>query len=316
MSSIGLYHMDLWHSSLAVPNLELIKVYAYFKNKGDQVVMIKPQDELDRFNFVYFFKDNTRPAGKEASEKLSISNKKLIGYGFFGMVEKLKPEVFNQPLDYSCYDTVSYKLSVKNEYGNIIKNSLVRIETEDFTDYKKDKSRIYLADNNLANVPRATDFLQEYKQHRFTPLFTVRLNKNNVEDFMQYKNLFTDEFVADDFDADMFKEYYLDRRLVFSLAARENETEFHYMKRLMVMGLIYKNAKLTPSQRFLTSKNNAAAPIIQWVLKNTQTPFIDYYADNKDIQTKILNAPAELRSLYKTNPLKITPSTFDLRKYL
>ena len=316
MSSIGLYHMDLWHSVLAVPNLELLKVYGYFKNKGDQVVMTKPTDELERFNYVYFFKDSTRPLGKEASNKLAIDNKKLIGYGFFGTVEKLKPEVFNQPLDYSCYDTVAYKLSVKSEYNNITKNSLVRIETEDFTDYKKDKSRIYLADNDLANVPQATDFLQEYKQHRFTPLFTVKLNRSNVDEFLRYINLFTDDFMVDDFDADMFKEYYSTRRLVFSLAARSNETELHYMKRLMIMGLMYKNIKRTPSQLFNVSQTNVARPIIQWVLKNTQQSFIDYYADNKDIQIKILNAPAELRSLYKTNPLKITSSTFDLKNYL
>ena len=36
MSSIGLYHLDLWHSiGSAVPNLELIKIFSYFYNRGD-----------------------------------------------------------------------------------------------------------------------------------------------------------------------------------------------------------------------------------------------------------------------------------------
>jgi len=44
-----------------------------------------------------------------------------------------------------------------------VKNSLVRIETEDYTDYKKDKNKIYICDNNLTSLPNAPDFLQEYK---------------------------------------------------------------------------------------------------------------------------------------------------------
>lgn len=58
MATIGLYHMDLWHSVKAVPNLELMKIYNYFIEKGDRVLMIGPQDELARFNYIYFFKDS------------------------------------------------------------------------------------------------------------------------------------------------------------------------------------------------------------------------------------------------------------------
>ena len=145
MSTIGIYHMDLWHGRKAVPNLELIKLYTYYFNKGDQVVMMRPQDELERFNFIYFFKDSQEPLGKDASNKLIVENKKLMGYGFFGKTDILKPEIFNQQLNYNCYNILSYKLTNKSEYTYMPKSSLIRIETNDFTDFKPDKKRIYIS---------------------------------------------------------------------------------------------------------------------------------------------------------------------------
>ena len=57
--------------------------------------MVRPQDPLERFNKVFFFKDSKNVLGKEASSKLIIENKTLMGYGFFGKTERLKPEIFN-----------------------------------------------------------------------------------------------------------------------------------------------------------------------------------------------------------------------------
>lgn len=315
MSTIGFYHMDLWHSSAAVPNLELIKIYSYFYNKGDQVIMMKPQDNIERFNCIYFFKDTQKPLGKEASLKLSVNRKELMGYGFFGKTEKLKPEIFNQPLNYSCYDAVSYKLSVKSKYNDIVKNSLVRIETEDYTDYKKDKNRIYICDNNLTSLPNAPDFLQEYKQHTFCPLFPVRLNKKNIETYVRYENLIQSQLALDVYDAELFKEYYMDKHISFGLGIFPNENEEHYIKRLLVIGLMFKNQKTIPNQRLWAPPRGKAESIYMWIMKKDWSSYMNFYKDDKEKQKEILNAPAGLRSLYKTNPLKITPSTFDLSTY-
>lgn len=315
MASIGLYHMDLWHGFKAVPNLELIKIYSYYLEKGDQVAMVRPQDELARFNYIYFIKDSQEPLGKEASNKLNIENKKLMGYGFFGKTEILKPEIFNQKLNYTCYDSVSYKLTNKTDYTNMPKHSLIRIETNDFTDYKPDKKNIYISDNDLTKVPQALDFFQEYKNHSLIPLHTIKVNKDNINKFAQYRNLFTNHLYCIDYNAATFKEYYTDNKIDFNLTIKPYETEDHYIKRLLAIGLMYKNKQLVPARRYALKINGKPKPFHDWVFTKSWDSFATYYSGDKEIQKYILAAPSEIRLLCKTNPQKIVPSTFDLQYY-
>ena len=316
MSSIGLYHLDLWHSiGSAVPNLELIKIFSYFYNRGDQITMVRPQDPLERFNKVFFFKDSKNVLGKEASSKLIIENKTLMGYGFFGKTERLKPEIFNQKLNYKCYDEVSWKLSNKADYPNIVKNSFVRFETEDFTDYKPERPLIYINDENLAAVPQVFDLLQQYKNHTFCPLHSIKINDENIEQFMRYDDLIRGIYSCNDYSPDLFREYHSNKKIVFNLSQHSRETEMHYAKRLMVMGLMFKNKKVTPRPLAGITKKGMTEKISNWILKNDQRSFMAYYSDDKEVQKMIVNAPSEIRLLYKTNPLTITSSTFDLKEY-
>lgn len=315
MSTIGVYHMDLWHSQKAVPNLELIKVYSYFLQKGDQIVMMRPQDNLERFNFIYFFKDSQQPLGKDASNKLAIDNKKLIGYGFFGKTEILKPEIFNQKLNYNCYDTFSYKLTNKTEYAYMPKSSLIRVETNDFTDYKKDKKKIYISDNDLTKVPQALDFFYEYRNHLFIPLHSIKVNTTNIDEFARYRNLISSCLICQDYNAELFKEYYTDNHIEFNFAIKPLETDEHYIKRLLVIGLIFKNKQMIPMRHYTLKVAKKFEPFYNWIFKKDWNSFATYYSDNKEIQKYILTAPSEIRLLCKTNPLRITPSTFDLQYY-
>lgn len=316
MATIGLYHMDLWHSVKAVPNLELMKIYNYFIEKGDRVLMIGPQDELARFNYIYFFKDSQQPLGKEASSKLAVDNKKLIGYGFFGSVEKLKPEVFNQKVNYQCYDALFYRLKNKTHYNLMSKNSLVRVETEDFTDYKSDKSIIFLADNNPTGVPQMADFLLEYKNHRFYPLYPFTVNSSNIQTFVRFENLIQENFYCKDYNGDIYKEYCYDRHIAFDFNKRENESENHFITRLLAMGIVIKNHETTPSINIRQfTGTGIAEKVYKWILAKEWTPFITYYSDDKEIQNYIFNAPTEIRLLCKTKPLGINSSTFDLQHY-
>lgn len=315
MSSIGIYHIDLWHSAGAVPNLELIKVYNYFYRRGDQVIMAKPQDNLERFNQVFFFKDSKKPLGKDASAKINVENRVLMGYGFFGKVDKLEPEIFNQTLNYKCYDEVSYRLSNKTDYSNMAKNSLVRIETQDFTDLKKDKRIIFINDENLAAVPHAADFLQEYKQYILQPLHSIKVDATTIEEFIKYEQVIRGIFVCHDYTPDLFLEYYTIRKLAFNFSQRPGESELHYMKRLLVIGLLYKNKKISPPHFTNLGTKGMVGKISSWILKNDPRSFATFYSDDKEIQKAIINSPSEIRCLYKTNPLSITPSTFDLKEY-
>ena len=318
MATIGIYHMDLWHTlNKAVPNLEAIKIYNYFLNKGDQVLMIGPNDELQRFNYIYFIKDSPTPLGKEASSKLAIENKKLMGYGFFGKVDKLKPEIFNQKLNYACYDKLLYRITNKGDYNNMAKNSLIRVETEDFTDYKPDRNLIFIADNNPTAITAMPDFLLEHKNnHQFKFLFPLRVNSDNIDKFARFESLIKGTLVCNDFTSQTYKEYCYDKHIVFNYERRGNESDNHYIARLLAMGIIIKSYQSTPSigvNRY--SENGIAKSIYQWILQKDWSPFITYYSDNKDIQNYILNAPSEIRLLCKTKPLAINSSTFDLQSY-
>ena len=58
MACIGLYDIELWHRGKVMPNLELMKIYNYHYNKGDKVVMMRPNENEGRFNQIIYFKDN------------------------------------------------------------------------------------------------------------------------------------------------------------------------------------------------------------------------------------------------------------------
>jgi hypothetical protein len=87
------------------------------------------------------------------------------------------------------------------------------------------------------------------------------------------------------------------------------------MKRLLVIGLLYKNKKISPPHFTNLGTKGMIGKISSWILKNDPRSFATFYSDDKEIQKAIINSPSEIRCLYKTNPLSITPSTFDLKEY-
>lgn len=56
--TLGLYDIDLWHGRKSVINLELMKIYNYYKQKGHIVIMMRPDEDEGRFNKIIYFKDN------------------------------------------------------------------------------------------------------------------------------------------------------------------------------------------------------------------------------------------------------------------
>ena len=58
MSCIGLYDIDMWHKGKSHPNLELMKTFNYLQQENHRVIMMKPTDEVGRFNQIIYFKDN------------------------------------------------------------------------------------------------------------------------------------------------------------------------------------------------------------------------------------------------------------------
>jgi len=60
MAVIGLYDIDMWHRGRSGPNLELMKTYNYYNNKGHKVIMMRPEEDEGRYNKIIYFKENPR----------------------------------------------------------------------------------------------------------------------------------------------------------------------------------------------------------------------------------------------------------------
>lgn len=178
MSCIGLYDIDLWHGNKKVPNLELMKTYNYLYEKGDKVIMMKPTDNTGRFNQIIYFKNSLKLKIPKSLE-ITGEKKSFYGYGFYGYVPPLNEEVWKTPPSYDPYDAYASKLS-SNNYNMLKRNSLIRFETKDFSDYKPDCSIIYFADNNPLNIEGLNDFLQEHKNKNFCFLNTLNAKNEDV----------------------------------------------------------------------------------------------------------------------------------------
>ena len=59
MAIYGLYDIDLWHKGRSVPNLELMQTYAYLSNRNERVIMMKPNEDEEKFSKIIYFKDKS-----------------------------------------------------------------------------------------------------------------------------------------------------------------------------------------------------------------------------------------------------------------
>lgn len=93
---VGLYDLDLRHSQMSWPNLELMKIFNYHNQNGDKVILMKKTDNEGRFNSIIYFKDNKKlhiPMGINVIGK----NKKIYGEGFFNAFSSLPEKYLDSP---------------------------------------------------------------------------------------------------------------------------------------------------------------------------------------------------------------------------
>ena len=197
---IGLYDIDMWNTGKSMPNLELMKVYNYYYKKNHRVLMMKPKEDELKYAKIFYFKEklNTQIPN---SLVLNEDKKQIIGYGFYGKTPKLKPEIHSMQPSYDPYDIYSYKLKVPKGYDTLKKSSLIRVETEDFINFKNNINKVYVADSNFLYSNGAEDFLKENKNnHSF--LFYHNLiakDEETYNTFIRYSILF-DRRILIDFD--------------------------------------------------------------------------------------------------------------------
>lgn len=308
MASIGLYDIDLWHGVKKYPNLELMKTFNYHYLKGNVVKMIKPKEDIGRFNSVIYFKEHL--STKMPSDLIVSGEKKAIyGRGFYGYLTQLKPEIYAVPPTYNPYDAYADKLSIKSYYDKMKNNSYIRFENKDFTDLKKDSSIIFFADNDLFKLDGIEDFLQENKQKKFYCFNTPHANDEAAaQRYLRYTNLFINSFIIDEYSKSFFLENYKDK-VVFNLLIKENESVNSYLIRVINIILWYKKNGIKQYQ-FLSNKHELIKYLIQWMNTNTDLSFYKFFIDNEVVQKLIQKSITEIRLLLKTNPKSITQLEF------
>ena len=315
MSTIGLYDLDMWHCSKRFPNLELMKVYNYHYNKGDKVLMVRPGDDTGRFNRIMYFKENpTFLVPKTVN--IYGKNKELYGYGFAKTLFPIDDIYHNVPPLYNLYDLFSEKFA-KSTYTLMKNNSFIRFENKDFSDFKKDRKHIFIADHDFCYLPEADLFRKEYKNYKFD--YLRRLEIKDKETFYKFKG-FNDNrryFINFRFDEDFLLENY-NQFITLNWSDRyENEKESQYLLRIAALVLFYKMKNQYPDIKIKNiNSDNLQRDILYWGSNFNQLSFEEFYKDNKKVTGRMLVAPTDVRLLLKTNPKKINSSDIDFSKIL
>ena len=311
MSTIGLYDIDLWHAAKSNPNLELMKTYNYLYNQGHKVIMIKPTDNLGRFNQIIYFKDSLKL--KIPKDIDIIGDKKsFYGYGFYGYMPPLNKDVFNVPPVYEPYDAFTTKLSINN-YNKLKRNSLIRFETKDFTDLKSDCKMIYFADHNPLYIDGIYDFMYEYKNKDFYFFFFfLAKDEKTAEKFLRYSNLIKNYIImTGNYTEDFFYENCNDN-IIFDFNKKEYEDlNNHYLKIIKII-LWYKKNNIYKKVN-MKFYNKFDKYIYDWFNIKNNLSFFEFYKNNNIVLKELSNTNSEIRSLLKTNPEKITKENLKLR---
>ena len=316
MAVIGLYDIDMWHRGRSGPNLELMKVYNYYYQRNNRVIMMKPNEDEGRFSHIFYFKDNHKI---QLPRTLNVygEKKSFYGYGFYKKYEKLRPEIQCIPPDYSPYDLWSYKLkSFSGKYDTQKRNSLVRFESDDFTDFKPDRRSIIVVDHEPLYIPSAENYIKQYKNHSFYFYHTLWVHdKETYYRFEPYLALLNDYIIIDfRYDEDFFFDVYKTNGVTFKFAKRETESQLNFQVRTVKMGIFYKNiGKVFPLNFFPPEDTPLDSLIIEWIKSPTQKSVLDFAPERRKL---IDNAPTPLRLVMKQNPKKIGSCHLDFQENL
>ena len=319
MSTIGLYDIDLWHRGRSFPNLELMKTLNYFLQNNEQIIMMTPKDDEGRFNKIIYFKDNANIMLPSQLEVLG-ERKDIYGYGFFKEITPLKPEIAITPPSYLPYDPWSNKLRNSSTYDLMKRSSYIRLETNDFTDFKPNMKNIYIADHNFFYLKNAEDFLKEHKNnHNFK--FIHRLEVQDEETaikFIPYSILF-DRRIALHFrySENFFYTYYKDA-ILFDVP-RPQETEDNYLQKVIKIILWNKcknNSYQYQNFSFIVKRKELYRKILIWGNSPIKESYQNFYQGDNAAQRELETIPSEFRLLLKQNPKTITRQSLDLKSNL
>ena len=312
MATIGLYDIDLWHRGKSAPNLELMKIYNYYQQRNNLVRMMKPNEDEGRYSRIIYFKDNPNI---QIPRALTINGdkKETYGYGFYKKYYPLDEEIMKVPPVYDLYDVYSYKLSVpNNSYDSLKRDSLIRLESNDFTDFKPERLKMNFVDHDFLYVKDAFECLLENKNHRFNFFHTLWVkDEDTFYKFERFIPLIYSYIIIDfKYSQEFFFENFIKDNVIFKFEKRENETVLNYQLRYVKMGLLYKNKKIRMKIPFNPpAQNDLDKDIIEWL----KGPSYESFSDSYKIPSGV---SSELRILLKQSPKTINSSSLDFYKNL
>lgn len=322
MASICLYDIDFYHSSgFSPPNLELMKVFNYYYHNGNLVKFGKPNENFNRYNQTIFFKSNPNTKIPKTLN-LSGENKQIYGYGFFRTFSPLKDKFSLMKPNYLPYDLEENKIKNLKLYNSIKKNSLIRVENEDLSDFKKDSSIIYISDYNFLNLSNATDFLNQYKK-QYKIYFLYPLIANNEDTF---RNFFSIAAISNrrlvinfKFSKEFFQQYYYENVLFTSEPYACETNPSVYLQRILTMILWAKKEKrpIGFTNKTFNKLEIKEKPLLslwshiyQWNFIKENINCYDYLSSiiGLEVLENLTSSKKNLRLLLKQNP-----ESFDIK---
>lgn len=320
MSSICLYDIDFLHGqSFSPPNLELMKVFNYYFKKGNVVNLGMNGENLDRYNQIIFFKANPNTTIPRALS-LSGETKQIYGYGFFRNFSPLKEQIRDIPPNYLPYDLNEDKIKNLPLYRKIKNNSIIRVENEDFSDFKKDSTSLYVADYNFLELKNAEEFLNKYKaKYQINFLYPlVAKDEDTFKKFFSIACASNRKIVVDfKFSKDFFEKFYYEKICFSAKPMKEEQNPSIYLQRILKMILWAKSenriinfTKIHFNQIELKEKPllKLSEHIYKWGITKTDISCYEFLSSKMDIK-ELENLTATKRNVRLL--LKQNPKTFD-----
>lgn len=315
MASICLYDIDFFHSqNFSPPNLELMKVFNFYYSNNHIVNFGEPNENLERYNQIIFFKANPNIRVPKA---LSLSGEKrqIYGYGFFNRFIPLKEQFKNLPPSYLPYEINEEKIKKISEYRKIKRNSIIRVENEDFCDFKKESKILYITDYNFLGLDNSFNFLKSYSS-KYKIYFFYPLIAKSQEIFEQFFPLIKNSnrrIVVDfNFTEDFFKKYYYEN-ILFSMQRLKEAPNFLLNIIQMILYAKKENQSVCFTSVNFSKQEIKKEPllkfwkcIVKWSYLKSDISCYDFLKQQSNFQEveNYLYTNSSLRLLLKQAPIK------------
>lgn len=326
MASICLYDVDFLHGSKFVPNLELMKVFNYYNKKGDIVNLAKKGENLGRYNQIIFFKNRSNTIFPK-NISLHGDNIQIYGYGFYNRFIPLNDKFTNVPPSYLIYDIVQENIKNINLYNQIKKGSLIRVENNDFTDFKSEQKNIFVADNDFVYLPAAQDFIQKYKRD-YNIKFLHSPIARDEETFLKFFSIIAASnkrfFIDYKMTTKTFLKYHYEKVIFSPEKFQDEHNPSIYLQRITKMILLakYNNKPLLFGNKSFTKIEkqkyillNLFSPLMEWNKSLEPISFFEFAEKQGMDMDKLNNLLAnkrKLRLLLKQSPTTLNIQSFDL----